>query len=269
VDRLLVALLADGHLLVGGAPGLAKTSAIKALAARIEGDFHRLQFTPDLLPADLTGTEVYWPADGSFRFDREPIFHNLLLADEVNRAPAKVQSDAVWRAPWLALVFALAWLTTLLLWLWERCARGGPAAGGDAVAAHLPSTAQWVSRLRRACERNDAKSARRALAGWAGPHPAADGQRGIVAVLRERGAGVAALALVEEMDRQVYAPDGTMGGSWNGAALLAAVGPVLESPPGFGESARTPDLPPLFPGPGNGRLTAAGSLHPCRNLGRL
>jgi MoxR-like ATPase len=92
VDRLLVALLADGHLLVEGAPGLAKTSAIKALARGIEADFHRIQFTPDLLPADLTGTEVYRPADGSFRFDHGPIFHNLLLADEVNRAPAKVQS---------------------------------------------------------------------------------------------------------------------------------------------------------------------------------
>jgi MoxR-like ATPase len=92
VDRLLVALLADGHLLVEGAPGLAKTSAIKALAGGIEADFHRIQFTPDLLPADLTGTEIYRPADGSFRFDRGPIFHNLLLADEINRAPAKVQS---------------------------------------------------------------------------------------------------------------------------------------------------------------------------------
>jgi MoxR-like ATPase len=92
VDRLLVALLADGHLLVEGAPGLAKTTAIKALAGGIDADFHRIQFTPDLLPADLTGTEIYRPGDGSFRFDRGPIFHNLLLADEVNRAPAKVQS---------------------------------------------------------------------------------------------------------------------------------------------------------------------------------
>jgi len=92
IDRLLIALLADGHLLVEGAPGLAKTTAVKALAAGIEGDFHRIQFTPDLLPADLTGTEIYRPQDGSFRFDRGPIFHNLLLADEVNRAPAKVQS---------------------------------------------------------------------------------------------------------------------------------------------------------------------------------
>jgi MoxR-like ATPase len=92
VDRLLVALLADGHLLVEGAPGLAKTTAIKELAARIEGDFHRIQFTPDLLPADLTGTEIYRPQQGTFEFQRGPIFHNLLLADEVNRAPAKVQS---------------------------------------------------------------------------------------------------------------------------------------------------------------------------------
>jgi len=92
VDRLLLALLADGHLLVEGAPGLAKTKSIKELAARIEGDFHRIQFTPDLLPADLTGTDIYRPADGSFKFQEGPIFHNLLLADEINRAPAKVQS---------------------------------------------------------------------------------------------------------------------------------------------------------------------------------
>jgi len=92
VERLLIALLADGHLLVEGAPGLAKTLAIKELAARIEGDFHRIQFTPDLLPADLTGTEIYRPQQASFEFQRGPIFHNLLLADEVNRAPAKVQS---------------------------------------------------------------------------------------------------------------------------------------------------------------------------------
>jgi MoxR-like ATPase len=92
VDRLLIALLADGHLLVEGAPGLAKTTAIKELATHIEGDFHRVQFTPDLLPADLTGTEVYRPQDGSFKFQRGPIFHNVLLTDEINRAPAKVQS---------------------------------------------------------------------------------------------------------------------------------------------------------------------------------
>jgi MoxR-like ATPase len=92
IDRLLIALLADGHLLVEGAPGLAKTTAIKELARRIEGDFHRVQFTPDLLPADLTGTEIYRPQDARFEFQPGPIFHNLLLADEINRAPAKVQS---------------------------------------------------------------------------------------------------------------------------------------------------------------------------------
>ncbi len=92
VERLLIALLADGHLLVEGAPGLAKTTAIKELASRIEGDFQRIQFTPDLLPADLTGTEVYRPEQGRFEFQPGPVFHNLLLADEINRAPAKVQS---------------------------------------------------------------------------------------------------------------------------------------------------------------------------------
>jgi MoxR-like ATPase len=92
IDRLLIAILADGHLLVEGAPGLAKTRAIKVLGESIEGDFHRVQFTPDLLPADLTGTEIYRPQDGSFKFQRGPLFHNLILADEINRAPAKVQS---------------------------------------------------------------------------------------------------------------------------------------------------------------------------------
>jgi MoxR-like ATPase len=92
LSRMLTALLCDGHLLVEGAPGLAKTRAIKVLSASVEGDFHRLQFTPDLLPADLTGTEIYRPQDGSFVFRRGPLFHNLVLADEVNRAPAKVQS---------------------------------------------------------------------------------------------------------------------------------------------------------------------------------
>ncbi|MEZ5541438.1 MAG: MoxR family ATPase [Pseudomonadota bacterium] len=92
VERLLIALLAGGHVLVEGAPGLAKTRAIKALAAGLEADFHRVQFTPDLLPADLTGSDVFRPEDGSFRFQAGPIFHNLLLADEINRAPAKVQS---------------------------------------------------------------------------------------------------------------------------------------------------------------------------------
>ena len=92
VERLLIALLADGHLLVEGAPGLAKTTAVKELAQRIEADFSRVQFTPDLLPADLTGTDI-WRADQSrFEFQAGPLFHNLLLADEVNRAPPKVQS---------------------------------------------------------------------------------------------------------------------------------------------------------------------------------
>lgn len=92
IERLLVTLLADGHLLVEGAPGLAKTSAIRALAARLDADFARLQFTPDLLPADLTGTEVWRPQEGRFEFQPGPVFHSLLLADEINRAPAKVQS---------------------------------------------------------------------------------------------------------------------------------------------------------------------------------
>lgn len=92
INRLLIAILADGHLLVEGAPGLAKTRAIKVIGDGIEGDFHRIQFTPDLLPADLTGTEIYRPQDGSFNFQRGPLFHNLVLADEINRAPAKVQS---------------------------------------------------------------------------------------------------------------------------------------------------------------------------------
>ena len=92
IERMLVALLADGHLLVEGAPGLAKTRAIHALSQSIEGDFHRIQFTPDLLPADLTGTEIYRPQDGSFQFQPGPLFHHLVLADEINRSPAKVQS---------------------------------------------------------------------------------------------------------------------------------------------------------------------------------
>ena len=92
VERLLIVLLADGHLLVEGAPGLAKTRAIKALGNKIEGDFQRIQFTPDLLPADVTGTDIYRPQEGSFKFQAGPVFHNLVLADEINRAPAKVQS---------------------------------------------------------------------------------------------------------------------------------------------------------------------------------
>lgn len=92
VERMLMSLLADGHLLVEGAPGLAKTKAIKTLAQAIEGRFHRIQFTPDLLPSDVTGTDIYRPEEGRFEFQPGPIFHNLVLSDEINRAPAKVQS---------------------------------------------------------------------------------------------------------------------------------------------------------------------------------
>ncbi|GEA51747.1 ATPase AAA [Vibrio inusitatus NBRC 102082] len=92
VKQLLVALLADGHILVEGPPGLAKTRAVKSLADCIEGSFHRVQFTPDLLPSDLTGTDIYRPETGEFEFKSGPIFHSLVLADEVNRAPAKVQA---------------------------------------------------------------------------------------------------------------------------------------------------------------------------------
>ena len=92
VTKMLVTLLADGHLLVEGAPGLAKTKAVKTLAEALQGDFQRIQFTPDLLPADLTGTDIYRPQDGSFEFQPGPLFHHIILADEINRAPAKVQS---------------------------------------------------------------------------------------------------------------------------------------------------------------------------------
>lgn len=92
VNRLLVTMLADGHILVEGAPGLAKTRAIQVLSEAIESDFHRIQFTPDLLPADVTGTEIFQPQTGEFQFRKGPLFHNLVLADEINRAPAKVQS---------------------------------------------------------------------------------------------------------------------------------------------------------------------------------
>lgn len=92
VERMLIALLADGHILVEGAPGLAKTRAINVLSKGIQGDFHRIQFTPDLLPADLTGTEIYRPETGTFEFQKGPLFHNLILADEINRSPAKVQA---------------------------------------------------------------------------------------------------------------------------------------------------------------------------------
>jgi MoxR-like ATPase len=92
VDGMLVCLISDGHLLVEGLPGLAKTTAVKALSEAIEGDFHRVQFTPDLLPSDLVGTDIYRHEKGAFEFRPGPLFHNILLADEINRAPAKVQS---------------------------------------------------------------------------------------------------------------------------------------------------------------------------------
>jgi len=92
VDGLLIALLADGHIIVESPPGLAKTRAINALSDGIEGDFHRVQFTPDLLPSDLTGTDIFRQETGEFIFEKGPLFHNLILADEINRAPAKVQS---------------------------------------------------------------------------------------------------------------------------------------------------------------------------------
>lgn len=94
IDRLVIGLLANGNLLVEGLPGLAKTRAIKAMAKNLDSQFSRIQFTPDLLPADVTGTEVYTqtPEGGEFRFDPGPIFANIVLADEINRAPAKVQA---------------------------------------------------------------------------------------------------------------------------------------------------------------------------------
>jgi MoxR-like ATPase len=92
VDSMLICLVSEGHLLVEGMPGLAKTTAVKALAEAIEGDYHRIQFTPDLLPSDLIGTDIYRHERGEFEFRPGPLFHNILLADEVNRAPAKVQS---------------------------------------------------------------------------------------------------------------------------------------------------------------------------------
>jgi MoxR-like ATPase len=92
IERLLVGLLADGHVLLEGVPGLAKTLSVKTLSAAIQTSFHRIQFTPDLLPADVIGTLIYNPKDGEFRIKKGPVFANLILADEINRAPAKVQS---------------------------------------------------------------------------------------------------------------------------------------------------------------------------------
>ncbi|MCK5877820.1 MAG: AAA family ATPase, partial [Candidatus Marithrix sp.] len=92
IDSILICLLSDGHILVEGMPGLAKTTAVKSMAGAVEGDFHRIQFTPDLLPADLIGTDIYQHERGEFEFRAGPLFHNILLADEINRAPPKVQS---------------------------------------------------------------------------------------------------------------------------------------------------------------------------------
>jgi len=92
VDGLLMGLFARGHILIEGVPGLAKTSAVKALASSVKADFKRIQFTPDLLPADLMGTEIFRPKTGDFTIKKGPIFHNIILADEINRAPSKVQS---------------------------------------------------------------------------------------------------------------------------------------------------------------------------------
>jgi MoxR-like ATPase len=92
LDRMLIGLLCDGHLLIEGVPGLAKTTAVKTLATTINTTFQRIQFTPDLLPADILGTQVFRPDNSSFEIRKGPIFHNIILADEINRAPAKVQS---------------------------------------------------------------------------------------------------------------------------------------------------------------------------------
>ncbi|MCP4747650.1 MAG: MoxR family ATPase [Desulfobacteraceae bacterium] len=92
IEGLLIGLFTKGHILIEGVPGLAKTSAVKALAETVQADFKRIQFTPDLLPADLIGTEVYRPKTGDFVIKRGPVFHNIILADEINRAPSKVQS---------------------------------------------------------------------------------------------------------------------------------------------------------------------------------
>lgn len=92
ISKMIIALLADGHALVEGAPGLAKTKAIKTLASMIKADYNRIQFTPDLLPSDITGSDIYIAQTGEFEFRKGPIFANLVLADEINRAPAKVQS---------------------------------------------------------------------------------------------------------------------------------------------------------------------------------
>ncbi|HOW27042.1 MAG TPA: AAA family ATPase, partial [Elusimicrobiota bacterium] len=92
VERMLIGLLSDGHILLEGVPGLAKTLAVRTLAAITDAQFHRIQFTPDLLPADVVGTLIYNQKDGAFSVKKGPVFSNFILADEINRAPAKVQS---------------------------------------------------------------------------------------------------------------------------------------------------------------------------------
>ncbi|MGH8124234.1 MAG: AAA family ATPase [Rhodanobacteraceae bacterium] len=177
VERLLIALLADGHLLVEGAPGLAKTTAVKALATRIEADFHRVQFTPDLLPADLTGTDVLRPQTGTFEFERGPLFHNLVLADEINRAPAKVQSALLeamaerqvtighrsWPLPKLFLVMATQ----------NPIEQEGtfplPEAQLDRFLLHVP-----VRYPAAGAERDIMRLAQRRARDELGPHPAPD-----------------------------------------------------------------------------------------------
>ncbi|MEI8115372.1 MAG: AAA family ATPase, partial [Bacteroidia bacterium] len=92
IDRLIIGMLSNGHVLLEGVPGLAKTLTVKTLAAALKTSFHRIQFTPDLLPADLTGTLIYNPKESDFFVKKGPVFANIILADEINRAPAKVQS---------------------------------------------------------------------------------------------------------------------------------------------------------------------------------
>ncbi|MGB1130801.1 MAG: AAA family ATPase, partial [Haloferula sp.] len=92
IDESLIAIFAKGHVLLEGVPGLAKTLLVSSISKCLSLSFHRIQFTPDLLPSDLTGTDIYRPQEGTFEFRKGPLFHNLILADEINRAPAKVQS---------------------------------------------------------------------------------------------------------------------------------------------------------------------------------
>jgi len=121
IERLILVLLADGNMLLEGLPGLAKTRAIKVLAKHLDCDLSRIQFTPDLLPSDITGTEIYQPSEKEkFTFQKGPIFSNLILADEINRAPAKVQSALLklWKNVRLPFqVKPIKW--PIYLWLWR------------------------------------------------------------------------------------------------------------------------------------------------------